>query len=177
MKYRRFASAGITLIEVLVTLVIMSVGVLGVAKMQATALSNTQVSRVRSLVALQAESLASTMRSNGAYWGTVGAIRSFTAASTTVTSSAPGMGGSTNCASSNCTAEQLAGDDVGQWVRNMNTYFPSYTAAVACNTAAAPVSCTIRVNWSEKYVAMNLSTAASAPAMTSRQSLTLHVQP
>jgi type IV pilus assembly protein PilV len=177
MKARRLAIAGITLIEALVTLVIMSVGILGVAKMQAAALSNTQVSRVRSLVALQAESLAAIMRSNRGYWGALGVTRSFSAAGATITSSATGLTGSTDCASSTCTSEQLAAYDVQRWIAGMNTQFPSYTADVACATAAAPVSCTIRVAWSEKYVAVNLSTAASAPAMTSTQALTLHVQP
>ena len=60
--------AGFTLVEVLIALLISSIGLLGLAGMQALALASTQVSSVRSLVALQASSLAAAMHSNQAYW-------------------------------------------------------------------------------------------------------------
>ena len=70
---RRRAQAGFSMIEVLVTVVVVSVALLGVAKMQAASVSNTQVARMRSLGALQAESLASLMHSDAAYWGSTSA--------------------------------------------------------------------------------------------------------
>src|SRR5204863_9281896 len=60
--------AGFSLLEVLVTLIVIAIGLLGLAKTQAAAVSNTQVSRVRSLIALQAESLAGAMHGNRGYW-------------------------------------------------------------------------------------------------------------
>ena len=60
--------AGFSMLEVLVTLVVVATGLLGFAKMQAAAVSNTQIARVRSLIALQASSLASSMYSNRHYW-------------------------------------------------------------------------------------------------------------
>ena len=50
---------GFSMIEVLITIVVITVALLGAAKMQAAAVSNTQVARVRSLISLQAGSLAS----------------------------------------------------------------------------------------------------------------------
>ena len=44
------AHAGFSMIEVLVTVVVIAIGLLGVAKMQAASVSNTQVARLRSLV-------------------------------------------------------------------------------------------------------------------------------
>jgi prepilin-type N-terminal cleavage/methylation domain-containing protein len=55
---------GFSLIEVMVALIIIAVGMLGIAKMQALALSTTESSGVRSLVAIEAASLAATMHTN-----------------------------------------------------------------------------------------------------------------
>jgi len=169
------------MVEVLVTIVVMSVALLGVAKMQAAALSNTQVSRVRSLIALQAASLASMMHGNRGYWGAGVAPASITLAGTTVTDSTGVLNSvSTDCTTTACTPAQQAAYDVNDWASSMmNPQFPSYGATVACNNVAGqPVSCTINVTWSEKYVAINTTTAASAASASAvSQSYTLYVEP
>ena len=48
--------------------VVICVGLLGIAKMQAMAVSNTNMSRQRSLAAIEAASIASAMHSNREYW-------------------------------------------------------------------------------------------------------------
>ena len=62
------ARNGFTIIEVMVALVVISIGLLGIAKMQALALASTSTSRLRSLAAIQAASLGSAMHANRAYW-------------------------------------------------------------------------------------------------------------
>jgi len=171
-------NTGFSLIEVLVTLVVVAIGLLGLAKMQAAAISNTQVSRVRSLIALQTESLASALHGNRTYWAAGVAPATFSATGTTITDSTGVLTGTTDCTSSTCDNRQLAAYDVRQWVTNLSAHFPSYSATVNCsNTAGTPVSCNINVSWTEKYVAINRSTAASAAAQTSTQTLTLYVEP
>jgi type IV pilus assembly protein PilV len=73
-------SAGMTLIEVLVTLVIMSVGLLGVAALQLTTVRNNYDAYVRSQAAVMASDMLDRMRANrddvmnnqyGADYGTV----------------------------------------------------------------------------------------------------------
>jgi type IV pilus assembly protein PilV len=61
---RRCAQTGMTLIEVLVTLVLISVGLLGVAALQLTSLRNNQESYVRSQAAMLAADILDRMRSN-----------------------------------------------------------------------------------------------------------------
>jgi type IV pilus assembly protein PilV len=53
-----------TLVEVLVTLVLISVGLLGVAALQLTTLKNNQESYVRSQAAMLAADILDRMRSN-----------------------------------------------------------------------------------------------------------------
>jgi type IV pilus assembly protein PilV len=58
---------------------------------------------------------------------------------------------------------------------------PTYAASGACSTTAgAPISCTITVTWSEKYVSAyrNAASAALASAATSGQrSYTVYLEP
>src|SRR5689334_6960443 len=71
LRMRRFPARvrGFSLIEVMVAVIVICVGLLGIAKMQALALSNTTTARMRSLAALEAASLAAAMHSNRQYWG------------------------------------------------------------------------------------------------------------
>ena len=60
---------GFSLVEVLIALLVISIGLLGIAKMEALALSNTNGGRMRALAAIEAASLASTMQAERNYWG------------------------------------------------------------------------------------------------------------
>jgi type IV pilus assembly protein PilV len=167
-------SAGFSMIEVLVTMLVVSIGLLGIAKMQAAAVSNTQVARVRSLIALQAGSLASFMHGNPGYWAN--GPTSFTATGATITDATGVLTvTSPDCASAVCTPAQLAAYDVHYWVDKFNGQFPSYTAAVNC--AGTSVTCNITLTWVENYIAINRSTAALTAGQTATQSFTLYVQP
>jgi type IV pilus assembly protein PilV len=67
-------SRGFSLVEVLVALIVICVGLLGVAKMQALALSNMTTSRQRALAAFEAAALAGAMHSNRNYWASTPAL-------------------------------------------------------------------------------------------------------
>jgi len=66
--YANASMRGFSLVEVMVAVVVICVGLLGIAKMQALALSNSNTSRLRSLAAIEAAGLAATMHSNREYW-------------------------------------------------------------------------------------------------------------
>ena len=181
MAHTQHRSRGFSMLEVLVTLLIVSFGLLGLSKMQAAALSNTQIARTRSLIALQASSLAAAMHGNRGFWAIAGdAPTDVSATGSTITDAAGIFGTTANCgpaASAACTPAQLAAYDFQTWVSNMNNRFPSYTAAVQC-TAAAPVSCVINLTWNEKYVAINRGTAAAAGGtQAATQQFSLYVEP
>jgi type IV pilus assembly protein PilV len=162
--------AGFSLVEVMVALVVISVGLLGIAKMQALAISSTSNARSRSLAALEAASLASTMRADRSYWTSITADPNvavataptgFTASDTALV--APG-GGCSSTASA-CTAPaQLAAQDVKDWATALSTAIPGGTATINCTvaTATVPTSCTITLTWTENLVQMNTATATGA---------------
>jgi type IV pilus assembly protein PilV len=60
--------SGFSLVEVMVAVVIICIGMLGIAKIEALALSNTAMSSQRAFAAIEAASLASAMHSNRSYW-------------------------------------------------------------------------------------------------------------
>jgi type IV pilus assembly protein PilV len=175
------------------------VGLLGIAKMQAIAYSSTGVASKRSLAAIEAASLASSMHANRAYWSVSGTAP----VTTTVTGSAvsastdPALLAVTDCTSagagpSGCTPSQLAAYDlngINGWAPTLKQLLgTSDQATIACVSPAvstAPVTCTVTIQWSENQVALNSQEAAAAdaaaaannPAALQLPSYTLYIEP
>jgi len=179
----------------MVGVLVIGVGLLGVAKVQALALSSTGTARMRSMVAFAASSLAATMSADRDYWAALGAdpAVSIDLTSTTVTASDPDLkrapsGGCT--AVSPCTARgQLAAQDLHDWATSLQTLLPantSPTATVTCQIPAGnPVTCAIHIVWTENLVTTAYSSNTASTAQQNLQaaqkveqtSYTLYVEP
>jgi type IV pilus assembly protein PilV len=104
--------AGFTLIEVLVSVIILSIGLVGVAGLQAISLRNNQSAFMRSQATALAYDMADRMRSN-VLSATTG-LYDPTAAATT-----------SGCTStSGCSEQQLAENDLAEWNAAIATYLP-----------------------------------------------------
>jgi type IV pilus assembly protein PilV len=153
-------SNGFSLVEVLVALIVMSVGLLGIAKMQAAALSNTAVAGTRSLAAIEAASLAASMHSNRGYWSAPTVATSITLQGAAVT---PSPGALTDCMAVSCPPANLAAYDLQQWTTAaLQVLPPDYQASITCAATETPPNCTIRIQWAEKSVGVNQDGAAQA---------------
>jgi len=108
-KYR-----GDTMIEVLVTVLILAVGVLGVAAMQVTTYQNLSNSHSASIAAMIAEDFAERMRANG-----TGVL----AGSYYDHNADPGEA-FTNCANEACSTGELADYDIGSWWLELGANLP-----------------------------------------------------
>ena len=168
-RYRTTSySSGFSLVEVMVSLIIICVGLLGIAKLQALMLSNTGASRMRALAALEASSIASTMHADRDYWGGTPAattVVSDTAASESVTSSDPTLQTSPGCTfggtDAPCTSAKLAAYDLQNWMTDMFWTLPGSSSTIACATSVSIVSCTITITWQENTVASNTQEATN----------------
>jgi type IV pilus assembly protein PilV len=188
-RHDAFATqSGFSLIEVLVSLVIVSVGLLGIAKMQALAYSSTGVAGKRSIAAIQASSLASSMSANRSYWAALTAPTNTTVNGLVVASTDGALAVPTNCtqgAAAPCAPNQVAAYDVQSWAKALQPLLSNAQATIACITLNVPVNCTITLTWTENEVAINSQEAAAAkaalvagtPAALQLPSYTLYVQP
>jgi type IV pilus assembly protein PilV len=191
---RSASSRGFTLIEVMVALVVISIGMLGIAKMQALGLSSTSNARTRSLAAIEAASLAAAMHANRLYWAsallqsTVTVTNSGTT-STIATPDAPlttAIAAAKNCitttAAAQCTQPiDMAAFDLQQWATALQPLLPNVVATIICSHAV-PLSCVITLKWSENAVAINSQEAAQAatagtPAAFQIPTYSLYVEP
>src|ERR1700688_2114713 len=149
-------AAGFSLVEVMVALVVCSIGLLGLAKMESLAISSTSVAGSRSIAAIEASSLASAMHANPGYWAA-----GLAPASTTV-SAAPANNFSTAGAclvagAGSCVPAAMAFYDLQLWAAALQAVLPGYLATITCTTTVGvPVTCTIQIQWSENGVAGNV---------------------
>ena len=179
-------SRGFSLVEVMVAVIVICVGLLGIAKLQALALSNTTTSRLRALAAIQVASVAAAMHSNRRYWGntppdtvtvTAAAITSTdgalqTQATNDLTGTSPsnpsrvcvGTAGS----GAVCNTLQLAAFDLARWGVSLAALLPNPTATIRCPPAlgGGPPSCTVQIAWIEQAVSVNQQEAAATVNQT-----------
>lgn len=130
MNNARYAS-GLTLLEVMIALLIFSIGLLGLAGLQAVGIKNNQISYSRTVASQLAYDLADRIRNNPDI------DYSSTAASS-----------STNCITSTCTAGQMAAFDLFEWdalLTNPNSNLPRAQGFVERNGTTY----TISIGWDE----------------------------
>ena len=99
----RKASRGVSLVEVLIAVLILGIGMLGIAAMQATALSNSQSSIERTQAVLHTYSIFDAMRANR----DAALTDAYTPGGDTGMMCAPPVGGT------------VAGNDVARWVNDI----------------------------------------------------------
>jgi type IV pilus assembly protein PilV len=178
-------SRGFSLVEVMVAVIVICVGMLGIAKMQALSLANTTTARLRSLAAIEAASLASAMHSNRQYWANTalpfnvalsaaGAITSSDGA--LAVQATADLTNLTACFGVQCAALPLAAFDLARWTTNMTGMLPNPTANISCPAnpgVNAPPSCTITISWNERSVGVNRQETVALALPT----YTLYVEP
>lgn len=144
-------SRGFTLLEVLIAVVILGVGLLGLAGLLMMSVRTNQSAYLRTQASFLAQSMADRMRGNAfAIWG----------GGYNVTIPAGGTAGTS--ATCPCNATQIAARDLFWWSQEMRTFLPNASATIACARAPGAVgsprsafrvtydgTCTISMTWSE----------------------------
>ncbi len=138
-------SRGFTLIEVLVSLVILAIGLLGLAVMQVAAMQNTQGSSLRAQAVLMAYDIVDRMRAN-----IVGANNGdYDIGVDDAAPAAPVCLG----VAADCDTAQLGQFDLAQWRTSLNAYLPSGTGSIETVDIGDTTLVTINVRWLDPYSA------------------------
>lgn len=145
-------SRGFTLLEVLIAVVILGVGLLGLAGLLMVSVRTNQSAYLRTQASFLAQSMADRMKANSfAVWG--GGYNA------TVPTASGNAGTNSVCP---CNANQIAARDLWWWSQEIHTFLPNAGARIGCvrNPAGLPTPtqnfrvtydgiCTITMTWSE----------------------------
>ena len=120
---------GFTMIEVMVAIIIIAIGLLGIAGLQLLAIRNTTGAGLRTVATQLAYDITDRMRANesavvAGYYSTLAAP-----------SAAP------PCYSATCTPQQLAALDMQSWLTRVQALLPQ-GAAIVCQDSTAPETAT-----------------------------------
>ena len=136
-KYTLKNNRGFTLLEVLIALLVLSIGLLGLAALQTTGLRSNQMASMRTQATQIAYDITDRMRANPV--GTTdGNYVVDNGTHPTIT---------TDCTSANCSTSQLATFDLAQW-KDAIVLLPGGLGEIA-QTAADPLTHTITIRWDE----------------------------
>lgn len=136
MRTRYPVARGFTIVEVLVALVVLAIGMLGIAGLYVTTLGSgsAAINRMQAvnLATDMADRIRANRNANVAY-----------AAGASTGLSCIGAG------AVDCTAAQMAADDVLQWNNEIAQALPAGSGTIAVAGSASPYTYTITLNWSE----------------------------
>jgi len=117
---------GFTLLEALIGFLILSIGMLGIASLQAVSLKAGQTSIYVSVAVMKAEEIIESMRVNS------GALASYAGA---------GPGADNSCGGTKqCSATALAQDDIFWWKKSLKAGLPNNTDTKTLITVTSPTS-------------------------------------
>lgn len=137
---------GFTLLEVMIALLVFSIGLLGLAGLQGSSLQNNKTADLRSIAIIAAHDMAERIRANER--GTSGDYNAIT------TPAGPLSAPSPDCITSACTTPaQLAAEDNYEWQTSLSTLLPSGQGSVTL-TANGPIE--ITVMWDEAHTGTTL---------------------
>lgn len=122
----RHQQHGFSLVEVMIAVLVLSIGLLGMAGLQAASVRNTYSAYMRSQAMILANDIADRIRSNPGTAGIDGA------AGGDYNAIGPGLasGGSTACDTTVCTPGQLAAYDIAVWSDRVKTTLPGGNGSV-----------------------------------------------
>jgi type IV pilus assembly protein PilV len=142
---RSARARGFTLVEVLVALVVLSIGLLGIASLQLSSLRWNHGASLRSQATLLAYDIVDRMRANqvsalaGDYNVAIGASKA---------------------------AGTVAGDDVIRWKAIMAQTLPNGDGAVQTIPVGTTTTFRITISWDDTHGAVNAAAAAADPTLT-----------
>jgi type IV pilus assembly protein PilV len=149
--YSRRSAQGFALLEILVTIVLMAIALLGTAAMQVYGIKVTQGAQFRAQAVVLATDLMERVEANN-----VGAV-----AGSYVAASLPATSSSLDCTANRCTPADMAQYDLVAFAQGVAQQLPSASATVS-RSGAGPYVYTVTLTWQERSFRASRSQSASA---------------
>ncbi len=140
---------GSSMLEILVTLVIVAIALLGTAGLQLNAMRVNKGGQFRAQAIFMASDMAERMEANKAE----SILGTYAVAATSAIGAAAIL-----CDAAACSSTQLAAWDIRQWGTNITNVLPQPTWSITTAGAANPITYTIVINWTDRS---NVKTVAS----------------
>jgi type IV pilus assembly protein PilV len=134
----RLHQTGFSLVEALVALVVLSIGLLGIAALHIESLRSGRTAITRTQAVTLASDMADRIRANRS---------AREAYNVTVTSQDTNV--NCNPGGSGCTPAQLARHDKALWTAALEDALPGAVGTVVCDPGTAPATYTITISWIE----------------------------
>lgn len=150
---RRNACKGFSLLEVLITILVVSFGLLGMAALIVSGARSNNVAHYRSIASKQTEDITDRMRANLA--GVLAG--SYDSLSASIPGNIP------DCKTATCTEAQIAVYDHAQWNTANSTLFPDGRGTV---TGTLATGFEVNLMWTEKEMSSDDDTSSNCPGGT-----------
>ncbi len=145
---------GFTLLEILITLFVIALGVLGTAGLQAVAMKMSQGGQLRSQAVVLGLDLMERIEAND-----IAAIAGEYAPATLPTSYAK------DCAVVDCGPSELATYDLVQFLDSVQAQLPSASVTIT-SAGAGPVTYTVQIDWEERISKSSTTAVTKSGATT-----------
>ena len=169
-------NSGFTLVEVLVSVVVIAIGLLGIASLQASAIKSTSTANMRSIAAINVQTLVAKMRANTSFWRYEIANHESNAIFLRPTSSGTGYSAAgvslqgntgalcevgTNSTPVPCSPVDQAKYELENWMNQVSEVLVNPEADIVINSSGPSGRIEIDISWDEQSVGSSSNTSES----------------
>lgn len=154
-RYAPVHVSGFSLLEVLISLVIVAVGLLGIAGLMSNTLKSNDSAAMRTQATAQAYNIIDRMRAN------MSAVNGGNYVVTMPASAATGALPST-CTGAACGATALATYDIGQWEYDLAKFLPQGRGSISTTISPVATTYTVTILWNDSRANQALGGAPAA---------------
>ena len=154
-RYAPARMSGFSLLEVLISLVIVAVGLLGVAGLMSNTLKSNDSAAMRTQATAQAYNIIDRMRAN--MTGVISGNYVVTMPASAATGAMP-----SGCTGAACSSPALAAYDIGQWEYELAKLLPQGRGSISITPVPTGATYTVTVLWNDSRA----SQALGAPPAT-----------
>lgn len=164
----RLAQHGFSMLEILVTLFLVTMWLLGTAGLQASALKLNTAAQFRTQAVFLASEIAERMQANrGAAVAGLYALAAGAATTMPV-----------NCMTTACTPEDLAAFDLAEWSGRVSAVLPNATMTLAVDAVDAnPITYTIVIGWTDRREERKYETSGTNESFSYTATRTIFNEP